>query len=133
MRNGASAAVRRAGRRLCTNSSRYSFAPAVSYGTGTGSVPLSVAVGNLNNNPNTGDSRPDLAVANGAVSILLNDGTWPGPSPPPGGGGRFPGPVPRTPTPLPSLLVSAEALLCVDSSAPPTAPPRGAALPDRKP
>ena len=36
-----------------------------------------------------GDGFPDLAVANAGsndVSILLNDGAWPGPAPPPGGG-----------------------------------------------
>lgn len=48
----------------------------------------------------TGDGLPDLAVTNGdsnSVSILLNDGVWPGPGPSPGGS-RSPrgGTVPAT-------------------------------------
>ena len=44
-----------------------SFAPARSYPTGYG--PNSVAIGDLN-----GDGKPDLATANGTVSVLLNRG-----------------------------------------------------------
>jgi hypothetical protein len=73
-----------------------------------------------------------MAVANSGsddVSILLNDGKWAGPSPPPGGGGHLPGAVPRPQPVLASPIVSAEALLWVDASAPANAPPSVAALP----
>src|SRR5262249_9499086 len=58
-----------------------------------GFVPVAAAVGDVN-----GDGLPDLAVVNrssGTVSILLNDGAWPGGAAP--GGSRFSGahPGPR--------------------------------------
>jgi len=89
---------------------------------------LAVAVADVN-----GDGFPDLAVANagsGDVSILLNDGVWPGPSPPPGGGGRWPGGVHRARAPLASPAVSAAALLRLDPGVPVTALPPARVLPD---
>jgi hypothetical protein len=80
-----------------------------------------VAAGDFN-----GDGFPDLAVANllsNDVSILLNDGKWPGPSPPPGRGGH------RARTLPASLPVSVVDLVRVDRSVPASAPPLAAAQP----
>jgi hypothetical protein len=74
-----------------------------------GSQPTFTAVGDFN-----GDGRDDLAVANGPsndVSILLNDGSWPGGGPGPRrapGGGRVGGalPIPAAAQAPPSLSVA---------------------------
>jgi hypothetical protein len=73
-------------------------------------VPVAVAVGDFN-----GDARPDLAVVNNGsntVSILLNNGAWPGAGAAPVGS-RSPGanPRPRTPTAAPDLVAEAVARL----------------------
>jgi len=97
--------------------------PHVSYIAGV--YPAAVAVADLN-----GDSFPDLAVANfnsDGVSILLNDGAWPGPSPPPRGGGRVPGGVGRPRTPPASFAVSWAEPVGVDPRIP--APPGDVNLP----
>jgi hypothetical protein len=103
-----------------------------SYGTGAG--PVAVAVGDF-----TGDGWPDLAVATSVsnnVSILLNDGNWPGgPGPRPGPGERRHAltPVPLTGdlgrALLPTLPTATG--LAVSKTAPPDAaarpaPPAGA-------
>src|SRR5262249_27217258 len=63
------------------------------------------------------------------VSILLNDGAWPGPIPPPGGGSRMSGGVPRLRTRPASSAVFAEALTWVDPGVAGTARPSASALP----
>jgi hypothetical protein len=71
--------------------------------------PTSVAIGDFN-----GDGSPDLAVANygsNDVSILLNDGIWPGGPPRPGGGRAY-----RTVATVAPARFIAEAL-CPASSA----------------
>jgi hypothetical protein len=86
-----------------------------------------VAVGDFN-----GDGFPDLAVPNpgsNAVSILLNDGVWPGPSPPPGGGGCLRDAVRRPGTSPVSRALSVADWVHLDPGVPATAAPFGAAPP----
>jgi hypothetical protein len=97
-----------------------------SYMAGRG--PAALAVADFN-----GDGFPDLAIANygsGDVSILLNDGSWPGPAPPPGGGRRGPVLERRTP-PAPISLAVAE-LVGYDRGVPASAPPPAPVLPGGK-
>jgi hypothetical protein len=102
--------------------------PPVSYIVGASAS--AAAVADLN-----GDGLPDLAVTDprsGAVSILLNDGAWSGPSPPPGGGpggSRFPGTVRRLRAPRASFAVPVEALMQIDHNVSATTWPSAAVGP----
>jgi hypothetical protein len=81
--------------------------PPISYIAGIS--PVAVAVADFN-----GKGLPDLAVANyvsNDVSILLNDGSRPGPNPPPG-------PVPRRPNPPALFVVPVENFVRVDPRSP---------------